>query len=154
MVRVEDNAGADFAGQGRASGTGAALLEAAMSATDSPSLYERIGGAPVVDELIEAFYVRVLADPLLAPFFHDTPLERLRRMQKEFFAMALGGPVTYSGRSLAHAHHGRGIGREHFAHFVQHLLETLKDIGVGEAEADHVIEHINTFANEITGTSY
>ena len=55
-----------------------------MSALDTPSLFERIGGSAVVDELIEAFYVRVLADPLLAPFFHDTPLDRLRKMQKEF----------------------------------------------------------------------
>ena len=125
-----------------------------MSALDTPSLFERIGGSAVVDELIEAFYVRVLADPLLAPFFHDTPLDRLRRMQKEFFAMALGGPIAYSGKSLAHAHHGRGVKREHFAHFVQHLVETLKDIGISQEDADHVIEHINTFSNEITGTSY
>jgi hemoglobin len=50
--------------------------------------------SPTVDELIEAFYVRVLADPLLAPFFQDTPLDRLRKMQKELFAMALGGPIA------------------------------------------------------------
>jgi hemoglobin len=75
-------------------------------------------------------------------------------MQKEFFSMALGGPITYSGRPLAHAHHGRGITREHFSHFVNHLLETLRDIGIDEHDADLVIEHINTFANEITGVSY
>lgn len=107
-----------------------------------------------MDALIDAFYIRVLADPLLAGFFRDTPLERLRAMQKEFFAMALGGPVTYTGQSLAHAHHGRGISREHFTHFVGHLLETLRDIGIDDHEADLVIEHINTFANEITGVSY
>lgn len=126
----------------------------AMTQESTLSIYERIGGAPVIDELIEAFYVRVLADPLLAPFFHDSPLDRLRSMQKEFFCMALGGPVSYSGKSLAHAHHGRGVKPEHFAHFVRHLVETLKDIGVSDKDADHVIEHINTFANEITGTSY
>jgi hypothetical protein len=32
-------------------------------------------------------------------------------------------------------------------------VEILKDIRVSKADADHVIEHINTFANEITGTS-
>ena len=118
------------------------------------SLYDRLGGAAAVDGLIEAFYVRVLADPKLAPFFVDTPLDRLRAMQKQFFSMALGGPVEYTGRSMAHAHHSRGISRVHFAHFVEHLVETLKDIGVEEADTDAVIEHINTYANEITGTSY
>lgn len=126
----------------------------AMSADASTSLYDRIGGAPAVDALIDAFYVRVLADPVLVGFFHHTPLERLRAMQKEFFCMALGGPVNYTGRSLSHAHHGRGITREHFTHFVSHLLETLRDIGIDDHDADRVIEHINTFANEITGASY
>lgn len=118
------------------------------------SLYDRLGGAPAIDGLIEAFYVRVLADPKLAPFFADTPMERLRAMQKQFFSMALGGPDAYSGRAMGHVHHGRGITKAHFAHFVEHLIETLKDIGVEEAETDAVIEHINTFTNEITGTSY
>ncbi len=124
-----------------------------MSALES-SLYERLGGAAMIDSLIEAFYIRVLADPKLAPFFHDTPMERLHTMQSQFFSMALGGPVEYTGRSLSQVHHGRGITKIHFAHFVEHLIETLRDIGVNEADTDAVIEHINTFANEITGTSY
>jgi hemoglobin len=120
----------------------------------TPSLYERLGGAAAIDGLIEAFYVRVLADPKLAPFFHDTPMVRLRAMQSQFFSMALGGPVEYTGRSMSHVHHGRGITKVHFAHFVEHLVETLKDVGASESDTDAVIEHINTFANEITGTSY
>jgi hemoglobin len=120
----------------------------------STSLYERLGGAAAIENLIESFYIRVLADPELAHFFRDTSIARLRSMQTEFFCMALGGPVTYSGRPLAHVHHGRGITRHHFALFVGHFLETLKDLGCESTEIDPVIEHINTFANEITGTSY
>lgn len=131
---------------------GAARQILAMST--SPSLYERLGGPSAISALIEAFYIRVLADPELAPFFRNTPMERLRTMQTEFFSMALGGPEIYSGRPLGYIHHGRGISRHHFALFVSHLLETLKDIGCDEHETDAVIEHINTFANEITGTSY
>lgn len=119
-----------------------------------PSLYERLGGSPGIENLIESFYIRVLADPELAPFFRDVALDRLKSMQREFFSMALGGPVTYSGRPLGHVHHGRGITRHHFALFVAHLLETLRDLGCDDTETDAVIEHINTFANEITGTSY
>ncbi|MEN3940867.1 group 1 truncated hemoglobin [Prosthecobacter sp. SYSU 5D2] len=118
------------------------------------SLYERLGGSAGVETLVEAFYIRVLADPELAPFFRDSSIERLQKMQTEFFNRALGGPIAYSGRPLAHVHHGKGITRRHFALFVGHLLETLKDYGCEDRETDEVIEHINTFANEITGTSY
>ncbi|MBE2287310.1 MAG: group 1 truncated hemoglobin [Prosthecobacter sp.] len=122
--------------------------------TTSPSLYERLGGADMIDSLIPAFYTRVLADAELSPFFKHTSIEMLHSMQHEFFTMATGGPVSYTGRSLAHAHHGRGIAKHHFALFTGHLIETLLDMGVTQAEADEVIDTINTYTNEVTGTSY
>lgn len=108
----------------------------------------------MISALIPAFYVRVLADPGLSPFFSHTALDKLHAMQREFFVMATGGPIQYSGRPLAHAHHGRGITRQHFSQFTSHLVETLLDMGVTQEEADEVIERINMMANEITGTSY
>jgi hemoglobin len=120
----------------------------------TPSLYERLGGEDLISALIPAFYARVLADPGLAPFFSHTALDKLHAMQREFFVMATGGPILYSGRPLAHAHHGRGITRQHFASFTGHLVETLLDMGVTQEEADEVIERINTTSNEILGTSY
>lgn len=120
----------------------------------SPSLYERLGGETIIDRLVTAFYVRVLADANLAPFFRHSPIDKLHAMQREFFAMATGGPVTYTGRPLAHAHHGRGITRDHFARFTQHLVETLLENGASQADSDEVIEHVNTLVNEVTGTSY
>ena len=122
--------------------------------SESPTLYEKLGGESGIESLVIAFYVRVIADPELAPFFKHTPIEKLHLMQKEFFSMALGGPVHYSGAPLAHVHHGRGITSKHFSRFVNHLLATLEDLGVEEAEAREVIARINGYANEITGTSY
>ena len=108
----------------------------------------------MIDSLIPAFYARVLADPELAPFFKNTSIEKLHQMQHAFFSMATGRPVTYSGKSMAHAHHGRGITAKHFSLFTGHLVETLRDLGVTQEEADEVIDRVNTYANEITGTSY
>lgn len=121
---------------------------------NTPSLYERLGGEDMITALIPAFYVRVLADPELGPFFKNTELEKLHAMQREFFAMATGGPIQYSGRPLAHTHHGRGITRQHFARFTGHLVETLLDMNVTREEADEVIDRINSMTNEITGASY
>lgn len=122
--------------------------------TNKPSLYERLGGEEMISALIPAFYVRVLADPELGPFFIHTELEKLHAMQREFFVMATGGPIQYTGRPLAHTHHGRGITRQHFARFTGHLVETLLDMGVTQEETDEVIERINAMTNEIIGASY
>jgi hemoglobin len=113
--------------------------------------YERIGGAPAVAALVDAFYERVLADEELAPFFEDADMARLREMQRMLFTMALGGPDAYEGRPLAHAHRGRGIRREHLQRFVEHLFATLEAFDLNEREKRDVIARINTYSSEILG---
>ncbi len=130
------------------------VLKSSRMKPNTPSLYERLGGEDMISTLIPAFYVRVLADPELGPFFIHTELEKLHAMQREFFVMATGGPIQYSGRPLAHTHHGRGITRQHFARFTGHLVETLLDMEVTQEETDEVIDRINATANEIVGASY
>lgn len=120
----------------------------------SITLYEKLGGDAGIESLVISFYVRVMADPELAPFFRHTSVEKLHVMQREFFAMALGGPIAYSGRPLAHVHHGRGITTLHFSRFVEHLVATLEDQGAEPDETEEVINRINSYANEVTGTSY
>jgi hemoglobin len=115
------------------------------------TLYEQIGGRETVERLINNFYDRVLADPQLKPFFEHTSMDKLRKMQQEFFASALDGPATISELDLAYIHHGRGIRTTHFNRFVQHLLETLASIGVDEEQQMEVIRRISTYVNDITG---
>lgn len=115
------------------------------------TLYDRLGGERAVSELVDEFYGRVLSDKMLAPFFAETSMDRLRAMQREFFAAALGGPIRYSGQSLSESHVGRGIRARHLARFVEHLLATLRSRGADERDALDIISRINTYASEITG---
>lgn len=116
-----------------------------------PTLYDKLGGERGIAAMVDDFYSRVLADPGLHPFFVGVEMAKLRRMQREFFSAALGGPARYTGVPLAYAHHGRGISREHFARFVGVLLETLRAHGVGETEALTIIGRLNTYTDEIVG---
>jgi hemoglobin len=125
----------------------AATAESQPQAT----LYERLGGAAGVAVLIDRFYDKVVSDPELAPFFRRTTLEKLRAMQREFFAAALDGPQSYSGLSLAAAHSGRGITPHHFSRYVGCLLETLTEIGVAPRDIRAVVDRIATYADDITG---
>jgi len=117
------------------------------------SLYERIGGAPGVESLVDQFYLRVFDDPELAPFFEHAPVDRLKSMQRELFTQALGGPLEYSGRPIREVHHGRGISLAHFQKFVGHLLDTLTALGLSGAELDEVISRLNVDADKIVGQS-
>ena len=119
--------------------------------TKQPTLFERVGGEQVIAKLIHEFYDRVVDDPELKPFFKETSMGKLRRMQREFFSAALDGPITYSGKPLGHIHHGRGITKHHFALYVDHLLETLQGLEIDEQDVQDIISRINTYADEITG---
>ncbi len=114
------------------------------------SLYERIGGAPTIESLIDSFYAKVLADGELKHYFKHAPMDKLRRMQREFFSAATGGPITYSGRPLSEVHRHMAISKREFQRFTEHLLETLQEVGVGEEEAYEIISHVNLYADEIT----
>lgn len=119
---------------------------------DKPqTLFARIGGEKTIAQLIDDFYDRVLADPELKPFFNNTSMDKLGRMQREFFSAALDGPITYTGKPLSHVHHGRGITKPHFALYVNHLIDTLRDHGITDQDAQDIIGRINTYADEITG---
>ena len=117
------------------------------------TLFERIGGDQAVTELIHNFYDRVVADPELKPFFKNASIAKIRRMQREFFSAALDGPMTYTGKPLGYVHHGRGITKHHFALYVGHLINALEQLEVTEQDLQDIISRINTYADEITGTS-
>ena len=117
------------------------------------TLYEKIGGSATIETLVAAFYKRVLADPLLQPFFENTPMEKLKRMQMAFFSVALGGPEPTNVISLFEAHRGLGIERRHLTRFTEHLIATLRDIGIEEESAQRVYQRIATYSDEILGES-
>jgi len=117
------------------------------------TLFDRVGGEQGVKNLVRSFYDRVLKDPELAPFFEDASIDRLFKMQYEFFAAALDGPVAYSGLSIHQAHFGRGIDKEHFARFVNHLIETLQAWQFEEGEILALISRVNTYADDVTGNA-
>lgn len=74
-------------------------------------LFERIGGQPAVDRLVDLLYEGIAGDDQLRPLFgRDVTAAKPR--QKMFFAEWLGGPRRYSEAAwtdLKHSHDGKPI---------------------------------------------
>ncbi|MCA9475845.1 MAG: group 1 truncated hemoglobin, partial [Nitrospira sp.] len=70
------------------------------------SVYEKIGGEAAVTAAVEAFYERVLSDPLLKGFFEEVDMDMQKRQQIAFLSQTLGGNSYYRGTDMktAHAH--------------------------------------------------
>lgn len=58
------------------------------------NLYDQIGGEKI-EELVNAFYPKVYADPDLSPLFQGD-MNEIMRKQQMFLTQFLGGPALYS----------------------------------------------------------
>jgi hemoglobin len=116
------------------------------------SIYEKIGGEAALVAVVDDFYERVLADSELAAFFDGVNMSRLKGMQIEFFAAALGGPDEYRGRSMKDVHRGRGIGAHHFDVVAKHLVGALRAAGVSEKSTKSIIGVVAPLASDVVST--
>lgn len=115
------------------------------------SLFERLGGAEGVAKLVQEMYSRVQQDPELAPFFKEVEMDRLVRMQFQFMASALDGPVQYTGAELTQIHRGRGITAHHFAAFCGHFADAAEAAGASPRDIDDALGRLATYKDKITG---
>lgn len=113
---------------------------------DAP-LFARIGGDPAVDVVVDAFYSRVTSDPRISRFFENTDMDHLKKMQKQFFAKAFGGPDSYTGTDVRTAHErlvADGLNGSHFDIVAEHLLGVLKDFQVDPPIIDEIMEIVGS----------
>lgn len=78
-----------------------------MAYSPLTSLYDAIGGAPMIKKIVEAFYPKVQAHPLLAPLFPEDIMPVMEK-QTLFLTQFLGGPSLYSdqyGHPMMRARH-------------------------------------------------
>jgi hemoglobin len=113
------------------------------------SLYERLGQEVGIRRAVDDFYVRVVADPELAPYFDGIDLAGLRRHQTALLVQVTGGPVGYSGRDLGEGHAGLGITPAAFDLVVGHLVATLTDLGVSTEDIGEVGAALTAHRDEI-----
>ena len=117
------------------------------------SLYQRIGGHDAVNAAVDRFYEIMLADDRVRHFFADTNMDKQRRHQKNFVAMALGGPAAYDGRDLREGHRHLverlGLGDIHFDATVENLARALRDLHVPEDIVGEVATLLETTRNDV-----
>ena len=103
------------------------------------SLYEAIGGRPAVVAAVDVFYGRLVADPVLGPFFPGGVGARHRAYVVTALGEVMGGPERYRGPDLTGAHRGLGISDAHFDRAAAHLGATLDELGVPSYLADRIV---------------
>lgn len=116
------------------------------------SLYERLGGAPAIDQAVDIFYRKVLNDDRGNGFFDDADMDRQIAKQKGFLTMAFGGPNEYTGQGLREGHRhlvARGLEDAHVDVIIELLGETLAELGADETDIKEAAGVANSVRDEV-----
>lgn len=119
--------------------------------TDNANLLESIGGAAALDEIVKAFYDRLVADPDLGPVFVGVDLERLVHMQEEFLGVAFGSTDHVADADLRTAHARRDISGRQFSRFVELFVDTLAERDLPRATLDRVAHRLALYVDDVVG---
>lgn len=113
------------------------------------STYDAIGGDAVVAAAVEKFYAKLRSDPVLEGFFEHIDTAQLTARQRMFLTAALGGPDAYEGRDMRASHAHLQITDVDFDLFLEHLADSLTELGTTPARVTEVLEALAPLRLEI-----
>jgi hemoglobin len=113
---------------------------AAAPADGKPkSLYDRLGGKPAVEAVVDGLLKKALTDERINYTWAGSPLPRVRQRLIELVCAGTGGGCTYTGRDMKAAHQGMNITGEQFGILVGHLVATLDELKVPAKEKGELL---------------
>ena len=130
--------------------TGAQADAPKTSASKKP-LFDRLGGKPAIEAVVDDFLGRVAADTSINAGFAVSHVPRVRQRLIELVCVGTGGPCTYSGRDMTKAHAGQNITHAQFDTLVGHLVATLDKFKVAQAEKDELLGALGGMKGDIVG---
>jgi hemoglobin len=116
-----------------------------MSEPLDQTLYEWIGGAAAIRRLVEAFYPKVQANPVIGPLFPED-ITPVKEKQYLFLTQFFGGPPLYTqqyGHPMMRARHlPFPITREKADEWLGCMKEALAEIGLEPEKQAVVLERL------------
>ncbi len=113
------------------------------------SLYQKLGGQAALNAVIDAFYVKVLADDRIKHHFAEVNMDKQSKRQKAFLAAAFGGPVPWTGKNMRKAHADLALTEADFNAVAENLVATLKDFKVKQELIDRVVVIALSVKNDV-----
>jgi len=126
------------------------------------SLWDRMGGAKVIEPLCNELYDRHASDPLTRDWFASTgehawnsrTPEEVKHYVYTFFSAGIGGPLEYTGRSMIDAHAGmremKPFTKASVHALMYHVIEMMKKhTAGGNRESDEVLAILESLRSHV-----
>jgi hemoglobin len=133
-----------------------ALAAAGCASMDSgsmapKSLYDRLGGKPAIQAVVDDFVGNVATDARINQSFARANIPHLKMMLVDQICSASGGPCTYTGKSMPEAHKGMGVTDRDFNALVEDLVKSLDKFKVPEKEKGELLGALGGMKSQIVG---
>ncbi|MZQ84534.1 globin [Paenibacillus sp. 5J-6] len=126
-----------------------------MSEQERNTLFELMGGAETVRRIVEAFYPKVLKNPLLAPLF-PSDIEPVMDKQYMFLSQFFGGPTLYSdvhGHPMMRGRHmAFPITVERADAWLSCMAEAMEEVGLPQELREFLLQRLKGSAYHFVNT--
>ncbi len=124
---------------------------AQQQAMKEKPLYERLGGLPAIQAVIDDFVANVAADARINKQFAQTDIPRLKKNLVDQVCQATGGPCKYTGLDMKTAHKGMKITDGDFNALVEDLVKSLDKFKVPAKEKNELLTALASMKPDIVG---
>jgi len=113
------------------------------------SLYDRMGGAPVLARVVDELMQLNRTDPRISRSFQKISVKRFRKTLIEQLCTIAGGPCQYAGDDMKSVHGGLDITDAEFNRLVENLVTALNGNGVGLREKNELLKLLAPMKRDI-----
>ncbi len=134
---------------GRLCGLGLLLVSPLLTAGGDESLFQRIGGMPMLQTIVDELIDEVAADPALNRSFHKVNLQRVKDLLTEQLCELAGGPCEYTGENMTLVHAGQNITEKEFNGMVESLIAIMQRERIGIRERNELLRLLAPMKREV-----
>lgn len=120
-----------------------------LTAAETKSLYERMGGADAVAAVVSDVIDEAVHDPHLKRSFAGVDVVRVKLLLAEQICEVAGGGCHYSGDTMHDVHAGLGITQAEFYGLVKVLRDALVHHGIALRERNELLSILAPMKREI-----
>ena len=116
------------------------------------SLYERIGGAAMVEAATNKFYVKVMENRKLKPYFKNIDIPEQESKLRKFLMIILRGNTNFNREHLRKVHTPlvkKGLSELHCRVWIRLMSETLSELDVPQIYIEEFVETTELFFDDI-----
>jgi hemoglobin len=118
---------------------------------EKKSLYDRLGGKPAIQAVVDDFIGNVANDGRINKRFAGANIPRLKTMLVDQICEASGGPCKYTGQNMKVAHAGMKITDTEFGALVDDLVKSLDKFKVPAQEKSDLLTALGSMKGDVVG---